>query len=674
MLAVFECLALAIKENGFRGLAEMVPGGQYALNVAKQAYALYQERRKEAKLKEEIAKVAAASLEEAKKAAEQVAKEVAAEAPLEDRIALELYLTQVPGAVRQSLKRADDPAGKTVPPEWAIEIPEDFAKMLPLKVPHFRPGGELPGRPGWRLDELLGAGGFGEVWLARHSFIPHPRAVKFCTDAKVRAKLTSHEGKVIARVMEQGTHPNVVPLLDAVLDGETPWLMYEYVGGGSLTDLILRWQALPEGERESLAVLSLAQLASAVGTFHKLAPAIVHRDLKPANILLANGGYSPSFVLKITDFGIGGVAVDYLRTHPGGMSLMTGWLETSMRGSYTPLYASPQQSRGNPPDPRDDVHALGVIGFQMLTGKLTESPSPRFERDLKRRGISEALIELIGDCVDSEPSGRPKDAGELAERLGKVKVATVAKPAEVKPASPTGGPAHPPPASTAKPAEATSPSRGEVEKKAAVPPAKSPPAPQKPAATPLEGGSASLTVLPFATPLEPEKWLIPLRGMWFSRSTEKPDAPWAVNGARLPGEVIAKPGEAYRLTLNPDTTGDEELAKLKTLTGLPGLEAIDLSGCVRVTDAGLMHLAHLRGLKAVGLSDTQVTDSGVTLLLTRFPDLEAVGLSGTANVSQTVIPYLARMRKLKLLALPPRADTIDVRVEFAKRRPACQLV
>ena len=162
--------------------------------------------------------------------------------------------------------------------------------------------------------------------------------------------------------------------------------------------------------------------------------------------------------------------------------------------------------------------------------------------------------------------------------------------------------------------------------------------------------------------------------MWFSRSTQKPDSPWSLNGTRLPGEVVAKPGEAYRLTLNPDTTGDEELAKLKALTGLPGLEAIDLSGCVRVTDAGLMHLANLRGLKAVGLSDTQVTDSGVTLLLTRFPDLEAVGLSGTANVSQTVIPYLARLRKLKLLALPPRADTIDVRVEFAKRRPACQLV
>ena len=87
-----------------------------------------------------------------------------------------------------------------------------------------------------------------------------------------------------------------------------------------------------------------------------------------------------------------------------------------------------------------------------------------------------------------------------------------------------------------------------------------------------------------------------------------------------------------------------------------------------------MHLAHLRGLKALGLGNTQATDSGVTLLLTRFPDLEGISLAGAANVSASVIPSLVRMRKLMRLALPPRADTADVRAEFAKRRPACRLV
>ncbi|AMV27965.1 Serine/threonine-protein kinase Pkn1 [Gemmata sp. SH-PL17] len=667
MLAVFECVALAVRDKGLRGLTELVPGGPYIFEVAQHAYKMLRERQKAAELREEIAKVAAASAEEAKKMAEQVAREVVNQGPIEDRLTLELYLTQMPGAVRQSLKRADDPTGKTVPPDFAVDEAEDLVKMLPARVPHFRPGGDLPGRPGWRLEELLGAGGFGEVWLARHSFLPHPRAVKFCTDAKVRAKLTSHEGRVIARVMEQGTHPNVVPLLDAVLDGETPWLMYEFVGGGNLTDLIHRWQALPEGQRESLAVLALKQLAVAVGTFHRLAPSIVHRDLKPANILFhvenRNGsGQSEEFRLRITDFGIGGVAVDYLRTNAAGMSMMTGWLETSLRGSYTPLYASPQQSRGAKPDPRDDVHALGVIAFQMLTGKLTEAPGTRFERELKRRNVSDTLVDLIGDCVDTEPNGRPKDAVELAERLGKLKepvtqVLTPKAPVPEKKGEKT------PPTAPATQTGAAASGNGTTPK-----------APVLSEKGALEGKSAPVTIVAHAVPAEPEKWLIPIRGVWFSRTGANADAPWIASSVKLPGEIVAKPGEAYRLTLNPDTTGDDDLAKLKALSRLPGLEAIDLSGCVRVTDTGIMHLANLRGLKAVGLADTQVTDSGVTLLLTRFPDLEAVGLAGAANVSQTVVPYLARLRKLKLLALPPRADTIDVRVEFTKRRPACQLV
>ena len=91
-----------------------------------------------------------------------------------------------------------------------------------------------------------------------------------------------------------------------------------------------------------------------------------------------------------------------------------------------------------------------------------------------------------------------------------------------------------------------------------------------------------------------------------------------------------------------------------------GLEAVDLSGCARVTDAGVMHLAHLRGLKALGLADTQVTDSGVTLLLTRFPrsggaDAERRGV----GIGKRVVPHLIRMRKLKWLALPPVADTAE---------------
>jgi serine/threonine protein kinase len=445
--------------------------------------------------------------------------------------------------------------------------------------------------------------------------------------------------------------------------------MYEYVGGGCLTDLIHTWQKLAATERETLSIAALHQLAAAVGMFHRLSPPIVHRDLKPANVLVASGGREspgesrpPLVSLKITDFGIGGVAVDYLRQqNPTGlsmMSMMTGYLETSLRGSYTPVYASPQQRNGNAPDPRDDVHALGVIGFHMMTGRLTDSPGIDATEDLQDAGASAGFIALITKCVASKPERRPKDSSELADRLTELKAGKSApqtqKPAEAKPA---------PQAKPAAPAEVK-----------ANPAVKAPapvPAP-KPGPTPLENGGA--TIAPTPAVGSPTKWIIPLRGTWFTRTADNPDSGWSQHLAKLPGEITAKPGEVYRFALNPDTTTDAELAKIRSLSGLPGLEAIDLSGCRQVTDIGVLYLAQLRGLKAVGLGDTQITDSGLTLLLTRFPDLEAVGLSGAEGLTQTVIPYLARLRKLKVLALPPRADSVDVRVEFAKRRPACKLV
>src|SRR5581483_7220584 len=261
--------------------------------------------------------------------------------------------------------------------------------------------------------------------------------------------------------------------------------------------------------------------------------------------------------LRITDFGIGGVAVEYLRTQaPGGLSLMTGWLETSLRGSYTPLYASPQQRAGNPPDPRDDVHALGVIGFQMMTGRLTEAPGIDAGDDLRDAGASDAFIALMTKCVASRPDRRPKDAAELAERL-----------AELKGAKPAGPPPNPPtPFPLREGGEGNGPS--------------SPPSlPGKGvgglgSTTPLEHGTAAVTVAPKPVVLTASKWLVPLRGTWFSRAADNPDAAWSANGVKLPGEVTAKPGEAYRIALHPDTTTDAELAKLRSLVGLPGLEAV----------------------------------------------------------------------------------------------------
>ena len=471
MLVMMKCVAEAVVAKGVKGLAEIVPGGQYLFDVANEALKRMRDRKRATELRAEVLAAAQATNEEAKQIAAQVAREVAAGAPPEDRLALEMYLTQIPGVVRQSLKRADDPSGRSVPDGFALNDAADLLKRLPSRPAKFRPGDPLPGKPGWQLVELLGTGGFGEVWLARNPSLSALKgAVKFGLDPQARDRLLRHEGALVNRVMEEGKHPNVVQLLDAHLDGDAPWLMYEYVPGGDLTGLILTWQSLPADERAKRTIAALQTLASAVGHFHRLRPPLVHRDLKPANILVSGIGYRVSGIgkgqesdggsgsapipdtrypipdLKVSDLGIGGVAAVVSLAENATRRSSVGYLASQLWGSHTPLYASPQQQRGDAPDPRDDVHALGVIGFQMLTGKLDATLGADYAKTLRRLSVPEPLIELLGDCAAHDLDNRPADAADLAAKLAALGAAKPPPPPPVR-ARPVAAPVpEPPPA------------------------------------------------------------------------------------------------------------------------------------------------------------------------------------------------------------------------------------
>ncbi|HYH63580.1 MAG TPA: hypothetical protein VD866_02675 [Urbifossiella sp.] len=159
---------------------------------------------------------------------------------------------------------------------------------------------------------------------------------------------------------------------------------------------------------------ALRGLAETVGHFHRMDPAIVHRDLKPSNILVdaATGR------LKVGDFGIGAVSARRLLDGETNGTANRAGRFTAVRGSYTLLYASPQQRAGSKLlDPRDDVHALGVIACQMVTGRLDLGAGPDFADDLRDHGASEGLVALLGRCVAQKDDRRPKDAAELAEAL-----------------------------------------------------------------------------------------------------------------------------------------------------------------------------------------------------------------------------------------------------------------
>jgi serine/threonine protein kinase/DNA-directed RNA polymerase subunit RPC12/RpoP len=145
---------------------------------------------------------------------------------------------------------------------------------------------------------------------------------------------------------------------------------------------------------------------------HRLQPTpVVHRDLKPANILLQPTPNGP--VPRVTDFGIGGVAA------PAAVSIsVRAALTGSVAEAHTPIYSSPEQRRGSKADPRDDVYALGVIWYHMLTGHLSREPGSGCRTTLEKKKIPEPVIQLILNCL-KRADKRWANAGILAEELAR---------------------------------------------------------------------------------------------------------------------------------------------------------------------------------------------------------------------------------------------------------------
>jgi formylglycine-generating enzyme required for sulfatase activity len=366
-------------------------------------------------LRQEIQAVAQLPPVKAHELAQDAVAAEAAGKPDRPREALTAYLEMIPLVVRQSLKRPEDPSGRTVAASFRLQSANDLLPLLPSRLTRFKPGDRPPGIGDWVLEELLGMGGFGEVWKARNPHLPEPVALKFCLDTTA-AQWLRHEAALLGRVISQGRHPGIVALLDTYLSSDPPCLKYEYVAGGDLCGLITQWRQLEPGARTLKAMRLMHQLADILSFAHQLNPPIVHRDLKPANILLERDG-ADGVQPRVADFGIGGVASRHARAVSQSAPTQAYFLGTLLRGSCTPLYASPQQMRGDEPDPRDDVHALGVIWFQLLTGDLTAGASTDWRDEVEPLGLPEGVIRLLAACLSSRADRRPADAGVLAQEL-----------------------------------------------------------------------------------------------------------------------------------------------------------------------------------------------------------------------------------------------------------------
>ena len=275
------------------------------------------------------------------------------------------YLNQIPASLHRSLRRPTDITGKTVPPDLVLERADDLLQLLPQQLPRLTPDMALPGVD-WVLEELLGIGGFGEVWRARNPHMPGlpPVALKFCLDtASVRS--LKREVALLCQIQAQGKHPGIVQLLRTNLNATIPYLEYEYIEGSDLGGLVLDWQSLYEDDDEDEmsprhrerdaadttrltpyeAAEIIIQLTEIVGFMHRLNPPIVHRDLKPSNILVQRAD-NGRFLFKITDFGIGGRG-DPQHSSADTMRNLQGAFSDCRAGSYTPHYASQQQIKGS---------------------------------------------------------------------------------------------------------------------------------------------------------------------------------------------------------------------------------------------------------------------------------------------------------------------------------------
>lgn len=285
-------------------------------------------------------------------------------------------------------------------------------QLLTRALPKRRKGEAVAtnGMPDWKLTRFLGMGSFGEVWEAGNAGFPEPRAVKFFTSQEAALWLKAEQQALFHVKAKLPAHPNLISFVDVALSGQPyPYLVLEFVNGGSLEDWIL-------GHPKDRAPLEKGAVVA--GLVRGLAQAhlrgITHRDLKPANVLLAASG---SDVLpKIADFGLGRVESPQAQNSAEASKAVVA-------GTFMYLPPEALQPFVKREPSQDDVFALGVLWYQLLVERL-ERPPYDFADHLRARAVDSQTIRLIERCL-AQPDRRYQDAGELEDEIDDSVLSTV---------------------------------------------------------------------------------------------------------------------------------------------------------------------------------------------------------------------------------------------------------
>ena len=259
----------------------------------------------------------------------------------------------------------------------------------------------------YRLHQRLGSGGMSTVQLATDERLERSVAVKLLAehlaDDPAFVSRFKHEALAAARLV----HPNIVQVFDSGLDefSHRHFIVMEYVEGASCAEMLRDRGRLPAAEAAQIT----AEAAEGLDYAHR--NGVIHRDVKPGNLLVGDSGH-----VKLADFGI---------------AKATEQLSVTQVGSVlgTAAYLAPEQARGEEANPRCDIYALGVVAYQLASGRLPYEATSLSELALKQQQeVPFSLHEMdpeiplwfsdaVASALSLDPNARPQEASQLAAML-----------------------------------------------------------------------------------------------------------------------------------------------------------------------------------------------------------------------------------------------------------------
>jgi tRNA A-37 threonylcarbamoyl transferase component Bud32 len=283
-------------------------------------------------------------------------------------------------------------------------------------------GDRRPAISGYEIERLLGRGGMGVVYLARHLELNRRVALKLLRESRLDDPGLVARFRREAEAAARCQHPNLVQIHDiGEHDGEF-YLALEYVAGGHLGRALAGEPQPPRRAAELVETLARA-------IDHAHAQGVIHRDLKPSNVLLTLDGQP-----KITDFGLAKLQGSTTDTEVG-----------TVLGTLAYMAPEQVQARAGEIGPRTDIHALGAILYEALTGRppyRAETPQQIFHAilseevvapSIRQPGVPRDLEAICLKCLEKEPSRRYGTAADLAEDLRRF---LDGRPTAARPASP----------------------------------------------------------------------------------------------------------------------------------------------------------------------------------------------------------------------------------------------